>query len=914
MSPLGLSAMQIEWLKFGKVAPTPRGPVLSGIDHAVTARSRQFPASLLPYCNPGSTGVGFPGSLARWQEYPWNGIGGGLVWRAVMDGASAYVLVGRLRGRSEEGEGVPGRLCTEAAYAAVPADQWSPSLGRSLFHSLVAEPSTQAGDSLSPMFLDRDGDSAPLQPGWIESVRHHIISLLSGCPSVVPPGDIDTFLDLVVGVSCVLPRALTWRLPVGAGVWEPAPWMAMACAVELPCKVIALVPAAQHYADWACRALADARTVEDVVQEVGRAFPEFSRCEADSVDATWQDVAHAVCDEVSRRRAERRIVLQARCVRGIFEGRSRRRSVDRALTKASRRDWAPAWSAAAQEPGPVGDRARAVGHLVGVLPGPSVADVELAWDTHLPGSAEDVLRRLEDSYVGASASDMPRWIRACSFRHDPSAAAWYRVFCQSCEPFALRKLLDSDLPAEFIAGALPGRGVGGTIRRLILREPTSDYEIQDLAVQVQEWGVASANRLMRVVADHLKTDVPTISLGVLLDECETRGLYPALAGRLRLPSVTAELWEDEAVQQLAAELASRPPKRAIPRCVIPLLLSRWGALAGEVRSTVARAIGDQLPSPYAEILVGASSGESPSISPDEAHRMALHLVRQSDSVAERLVRMHCPDAPPTEHCEMLAAWISAREIAELPTDPILAALATIHGSGSLQPLLEPRLDRAWVAVVAARSGFPPNSIGVFSRAKSIRELGALALMCRGMQKPEVDAELMARYLDHVAIAGSSIVDPQPGWRLACWEALGDRPASITDWERRILDRVEPSTVIRLAMKGVPVPRSELERIGAVGWRSVAGSWGPAIRPLLERIIALKLRSALRILAAERLRGLAPDPEVHRETARWRFLRRRDSAGARRLADVRRSDALLDAVLRGLSEADIRWVESHADAR
>src|SRR5262245_31728775 len=104
-----------DWAQFvfGKLVERERGTTLPRYEHGRTGKSVGFPVALEGVCHPSQIGLGCD---VRWEEYPWSAEGGGIVVVPYRADGQWFVVAGRIRGRSEAGEGVPGRYYTQAHY------------------------------------------------------------------------------------------------------------------------------------------------------------------------------------------------------------------------------------------------------------------------------------------------------------------------------------------------------------------------------------------------------------------------------------------------------------------------------------------------------------------------------------------------------------------------------------------------------------------------------------------------------------------------------------------------------------------------------------------------------------------------------------------------------------------------------
>ena len=100
---------------FGKLITSPQGPIVRGRDHECTGQSKGIPDTIQLAMRPSVVGPG-TSDLTNWFEYTWNEEGGGIAIQPIFDNQSVWVVAGRVRGRSEQGEGSGGRYYTQTHY------------------------------------------------------------------------------------------------------------------------------------------------------------------------------------------------------------------------------------------------------------------------------------------------------------------------------------------------------------------------------------------------------------------------------------------------------------------------------------------------------------------------------------------------------------------------------------------------------------------------------------------------------------------------------------------------------------------------------------------------------------------------------------------------------------------------------
>lgn len=203
---------------YGKLLRRPGGPICDGSEHNCTGLSPAFPRSLLAQCAPTQVLPGLQADFS-WSDYPWVASGGGVVATTRMVGSDPWVVVGRICGRSESGEGVPGRMYTQAHFLACPMEEWRPGAVAMLGEVLRAEGMLEADSNLPRLTTFADFSRGPLPDDWASRVQRGVEVVMSGqCIAVqdwkiaVPDG-----LERVALLLHALPPAVRWRLPWAVG-------------------------------------------------------------------------------------------------------------------------------------------------------------------------------------------------------------------------------------------------------------------------------------------------------------------------------------------------------------------------------------------------------------------------------------------------------------------------------------------------------------------------------------------------------------------------------------------------------------------------------------------------------------------------------------------------------------------------
>ena len=307
--------MKCEHLVYGKlVIGDSRGPVVPGHDPDRIGQSAGFPEDLVPFCHPSRTGLG-TNDLFSFAEYPWQSRGGGIVCTRVWTGNKFYLLVGRIRGRSEAGEGISGRLYTQAHYICIEPMNWA--WNRVPSFQQIPNNSLTASDNTMPILSLDDPEKAELPEDWLLRTSSYLTAIMSGYPISVQDweSDIPVFLNDVMCCLCAVPGTLAWRIPFGVGLVnmedrEDYPALAMGMYAKTPIRIIqgqlriqddVDLSLGMAYVRWLTEELdnhggdADCAAVAKIVEHK---FPDLVAWDARDINETWKDVARHISEIV----------------------------------------------------------------------------------------------------------------------------------------------------------------------------------------------------------------------------------------------------------------------------------------------------------------------------------------------------------------------------------------------------------------------------------------------------------------------------------------------------------------------------------------------------------------------------------------------------------------------------------------
>jgi hypothetical protein len=309
--------MAIVWeqLVFGKLVQSPGGPIVPGLGYRVTGISSGYPPELVSRSHPHQTGLN-TSDLFNWQKFPWNA-GGGFIARPVLESGRPAILAGRIRGRSERGEGEAGRPYVQAHYAVTSVAQWNPAAIALLPSLLDANPMMAEDKSMAELRLDdgmtRGWFDRPLESNWIESIFELLTAVASGVSFNVqdPEASLDDFLDRCALCACAVPRTLAWRISIGAGLAEMRNDVSLGLGQFAPPAGFRRVGPNLHgselpelkagtiYVEWLRLHASDVRTRGDLRRRIGDLLPAFADEFSVSAEMNAKDAAEKISAEVS---------------------------------------------------------------------------------------------------------------------------------------------------------------------------------------------------------------------------------------------------------------------------------------------------------------------------------------------------------------------------------------------------------------------------------------------------------------------------------------------------------------------------------------------------------------------------------------------------------------------------------------
>ncbi|GMV41628.1 MAG: hypothetical protein AMXMBFR64_33440 [Myxococcales bacterium] len=863
--------MELLQVRYGKLVQSPRGPIVPGCDHGCTVRSPGVTAEVVRWCRPDRLGLG-GGAGFTWDHYRWPD--GGVVGAAV----EGVVVVGRIRGRSEAGEGAPGRLYTEAHYGVCRPDAWDRALLPAV--PLSPEPPVVVDPAAPPLVVSPTDIALP--DGWAEQVRLLLAVVASGLAvGIRDRGAVEAQLERTAVVLACLPREVAWRVPFGAGLARVTDAVAIgfgeavATGVSIVDGVLrgadeAALPGLA-YAEHVARIGAGATTLRELCERVdaalgglrlspGDPWPVAARRAAELA----QDLDHIDglrrslhCGAAARVEVT---MLHLDALHAVATAPRGQRAAALAGTRGP--EWAEAWRRAAETSRSV----RALGVLLGTVQVHAGAAPELLDDVrseHLDAAEEAAQRvaRLLDRVppgqvegLAAPAAGDAEWVRRWR-ELAQGRLAWAALRSQH------GRRSDRAWAAELDTGAWR-------------------------AARALTHGEPAAEDLVELARCFAPEDEETVTR--LLDLGVSRGSLTGawrLAEAVGLGALAARLPERHGAR--AAVALARSVAGPVSATMIDALLRDWHTVERELdvwdlRARVAAEVGD----PWARLLLRERASRGAPAS-DVGRKWTLERAKADRGVARDLL------AAADGGRELLLCardWARQVDPASVVGDPGLSYLVACLRGAAL-----PRLDmddaRGILAPLLALRGSAAHTASDLFRAASTEAHVWLALKLWGeADPPPLDVVPLAVLLTSTDPAWRARASRWPkaeGWRLVAGEHAGEVDAI----ERAALGRVAPAALVRLllAMPRLQVDADLLDRIDARDL-SVRGEAG--LTTLLEHAHAAGSRRLARHLLRPALRALLDQgvsmEKVRRAAERGafrRFLLRAVSGGSDRLFDL-----------------------------
>jgi hypothetical protein len=868
---------------FGKLVQSPRGAIVDGFDYACTGKSRDFPRPLEPHCHPSRVGIGTSDAF-RWSEHAWPE--GGLVAMPIVVEGHAHMLAARVRGCSERGEGLAGRTFVQVRYAASSAEGFAPRALLGL-GALSAEPMVATDFDLPAIDLPDAPSSTPLPDDWLDQVAPVLEVVMSGQPIAVVDWTLpieQALLRIAVCVAAV-PRALGWRLGVGAGLgcMDGAPAIAFGMEARGIVRIIdgrragadrVDLASGERYVMWLRSRALRCRTLGSLEDEIAIRIPSFSRFDAVAAGTPWPEVALAVVRDLredDRLEALRTWIVspaaalpelsfatrRADALRAIITGLSGEAA--RLLPGVAGPDWAPVWQALA----PHDPVAKAVAALLGFASIASPGDVLPATRVDLP---EVTAIQAEATLLAALREDREAVAWTALARSLPGERAWIARWRERASARLLELGLRSGASASGLVEALSATGPGRALTTLSTGGAALDEAAASIAGAMASVG-AGAEVATALVDRVWRGSEDPVATCLTADALAAKGMLATL----RDPVGVAN-----------ALLATLPALRSPPSSsMVRLMLSH-----GDPRTWtdgLKQRLADQIGGTLAAVLLDV---KGPGVAPhgQAALPFAVEAIERDPGAVRRLLRA-CRLRPTQEtdlRRHLLRKWADAEVSAAEPS--LVWLHAALRGKPPPASRTSSSTERDELRIALEIALDHGNGARVLAAAKSREELSTcLALLPQHVLAAPPRAALPAivelatiegsekdRWIAEITRRGIKTVR---GWRVIVrsraappHEDRHDDRDMLDGEESDAVDRLSDLAVIRLAFTGVLASRERLDALsldGAPGLRADVSTLVRAVR-MARAIGSPRLCAAVAAVGvAEALALRTPWPEIER---------------------------------------------------
>jgi len=833
-----------EQFVYGKLVVRPGGAIVPGAEHGCTGRSAAFPQELIALCHPSRLGLG-ERDPRRWAQCGWRDVGG-IVSAAVALPEGSWVLAGRLRERSEGGEGVEGRLYTEALYAALPGASCTADALLRVAPVLQAQPREGYDMALPPLTGSGSVDPA-LPSNWLEQVSLLLRSVASGEPVNVQDWEQrpEDFLRTVSWCLAALPGVLRWRLPIGAGMMTMERSTALAYGVSAlgGLRVIGGVARNEgeldlsrgsRYVEWLGNVTRGCATTDEVSDALARELPQLQAFDAVDPGQGWPAVAQQVSDTVGEKvlltqvlgagagaaRAADLRFYRPEYIEALAQqamGLDSARAVH-ALAETLRLGWHEAWrTAVGRSRGAERERLEGLAMLLGAAPATRPEMLVSLAGANLGEVEAGVVSRLAEA--ARDADDAARWIPL--LKAATPNGGWVRRWSEAALPHLIwlgigDAARDGDAASPLL-DALPELAEVKTARDLLSGRDAPSGAISALLALARPADAEAADALvLRAASKHGAWRAYHIAELAARQGITTWLSSPPRDRRGRTSD------GEQLVNSLALELAR--DARPVGPLMLRDLLARRGEIVSisrnqHLRESIARLIGD----PYATALLGHQPLGAVGPSSDVAAQYIAREGELGDEVAERVIieLKHFVGDAEVRATDLLRHWLntSADGVTRDRKWPVARAVRALAGAGRpdgnpmsdahrevvKRALLTLRIAPAvmaqaatdeWLLRVAAELW--PQSDGMTLRSEQLQTLLELVLE---------DATQREWWVQLIRKKGWT---HSPGWR---WIAGAAR--DINETERKAIERLDGQALLDFVLEGLPVPvdlASEISRV------------------------------------------------------------------------------------------------------
>lgn len=846
MSALHAGPSTWEHYEYGKLVQSPEGPIVPGYEHGCTGRSRAFSMELEAYCHPSKIGLG-ERDASRWAQCKWSDVGGVVSGVAIVNGKPIVVAV-RQRERSESGEGLEGRLYTEAHYATIAAQNYGPHSLERLARELYAIPRQVVDTELPPLVI-AEQHAEHFGPSWFDQASVFLRAVMSGVSVSVQDWNLrpEQFLQLLSVCLAAVPVTLQWRLPLGAGLMtiESATAIAHGMVAIGGLRIIGGEPKnpgdfdfalGDAYLRWLTPLIKTCQSPTELSEVVARELPRFATFDAIDVDKSWIEAAKRIASTLSEKEfleQSLRAVEAGESVatpvpfaeyrqeylEGVYERLHHRAHALNHLAEAAELGWNAEWQRFVDSAPDSRNRDHrlALSMLLGALPVTRPELLVFVRHIELPaGSQTRAVTRLEDAFIASDSGHLAQWLPLFN-KSTEQYAGWFGQWRTTIIPravwAAIREALSGTGGKSPLLNAIADTPLGATGVQLLRGDVVSMAELTTLIAAAEPGDVQAIDGLV----DRL-LNVNVTSAFVLAQLAADNKLQPKLARSLlaaRRDAVDAAYAET-----VGAALLKELQQRNVPsgQLMLRALLTQHKVIKGSAknaafRTELARSIGD----PYATVLLDSQPVGATGASEEDAAAIAANMQFDAGTIDNLIGQWNAfgTDAE-TRAARIVQYWLTETATVSLERYPATAAVWQLSGKNTARPFKLTVQERTLVAKVVAALRLPRETMWEAATDEPLMDIvansastGNAPLLTAAQLAALLKATLMDERIRNTwgTRIRSRQWDRSPGWRL-----ITGQTGQMAEVEISALRTMKGGELVKLLVSGIDIPSSLVKEV------------------------------------------------------------------------------------------------------
>lgn len=883
--------MKVNWnqLHYGKLVEEPGGKIVHLHEHGRTGCSKNFPSALETLCRPSE--VGFDDRFP-WKNYHWLDKGG-LVVTPVRVGGLPYIIAARIRGRSEDGEGKEGRFFTQAHYLVTLAREYHFGVIPQLDSLMKAEPMTRKDMDMPEVMTQTSYLVERLAPNELEEVFPVLEVIASGLPISIQNVEkpLSDFLELFTKCLACLPGTLSWRIPIGVGLYDMKGQIPLAQGTRAFTSYKILkgerrssenesLAAGQFYVQW-LKALIEAnhcQTLDAIHKVVNQALPNFAEFDAIDPKVGWKEAIIKVTSAINEHKEFEAVTKWLEGGRGTppehrfqfmktpflelvlnhLDGRG-----SEFLVTVTGTDYQSAWREL-QSSQRLSEAAMALGQLLNIFPLVNPSEVLKVNRVSLPPSLSAKAKSTLSNALKTS-NDGNRWVQLAQSR--PGEAKWLTEWRDENQS-RLMALALKDLKAHNsndLLNVLPETDDTRTLNRLYKNQNVAYEDLERLLDNLGSQDEDVRNLILNKVKDNRRY----AEVCRLVEFCESQGLKTELGQYLNGP----RLQYFKELTEFAVGLAEHMLKETDwNKTMVRVLLHGWDQvklhLGNREVEHLQSLLNDKLGSPWAEALldIGASQRSSDmSLIGAQLCRELMEDQRRAPKLQQSLVAPVCHQVAGFVEAVKLVSQSFQKQTRALVTGShLVTALSALYSNQPVPNVdLLSSTDRENVRCFFQLAPVDLNLADLLEPQASEGQLEALLnLIPEGFPglKPTFNPQnirtlLIASHANEATAAKWKKLIQARSWGVReGWQLLTREDFQISDREARALDNLSGSIILKLALRRIVMHSHHYEKISIADFEQQNLS---PVKVEALRVRALKvegLRWALMAYLLEMLRA------------------------------------------------------------